>query len=93
MADAPGSRVVRAPYIGATLGAAVPKTCCRSCPRCADCPVLVAAAARRRRHEDHVAALIDEIFCGTAGRSLPEPVARTLETLEQARRGGTPALA
>jgi hypothetical protein len=55
--------------------------------------VLVAAAARRRRHEDHVAALIDEIFCGTAGRSLPEPVARTLETLEQARRGGTPALA
>jgi hypothetical protein len=55
--------------------------------------VLVAAAARRRRHDDHVATLIDEIFCGTAGgRALPEPVARTLETLEQARRGRTPAL-
>jgi hypothetical protein len=50
--------------------------------------VLVAAAARRRRHDDQVATLIDEIFCGTAGgRSLPEPVARTLELLEQARRG------
>ena len=56
--------------------------------------MLVAAAARRRRHDDQVATLIDEIFCGTAGgRSLPEPVARTLELLEQARRGRAPVLA
>jgi hypothetical protein len=74
------------------LPSAVPKTCCRSCPRCSDCPVLVAAAARRREREDQVAALIDEVFCGAVSvRKLPEPVARTLEALEQARRGGTPA--
>lgn len=72
----------------------MPKTCCRSCPRCADCPVLLAAATRRRAREDQVAALVDEIFCGTvAARALPEPVTRTLEALELARRGGVPAAA
>jgi hypothetical protein len=54
--------------------------------------VLVAAVARRRRRDDQVASLIDEIFCGTTRRTLPEPVARTLEALEQARRGRSPAL-
>jgi adenine-specific DNA glycosylase len=66
------------------------KTCCRSSPRCADCPVVMAAVARRRRreHEDLVASLVDEIFTGTARRALPDPVARTLDALEQTRRGG-----
>jgi hypothetical protein len=55
--------------------------------------VLVAAAARHRRREDRVASLVDEIFCGTSRRALPEPVARTLETLDRARHGGrSPAL-
>lgn len=69
--------------------------CCRSCPRCNDCPVLVAAAARARRREDHapgVNALVDEIFAGVGltARALPESVTRTLESLDAARRGGTP---
>jgi hypothetical protein len=54
---------------------------------------MLAAAARRRAREDQVAALVDEIFCGTARRALPEPVARTLEALELARRGDLPTAA
>jgi hypothetical protein len=49
------------------------KTCCRSCPRCADCPVLLAARARHRGDRDAVASLVDEIYA--------------LETLDSARRG------
>jgi hypothetical protein len=67
------------------------KSCCRSCPRCADCPVLVAAAARARRRDEGVAKLVGEIFAGSAGRELPEPVQRTLESLELARRGAPAA--
>jgi hypothetical protein len=65
--------------------------CCRSCPRCDDCPVLVAAAARARRRElPALATLVDEIFTGFPGRSLPAPVAQTLESLDAARHR-TPA--
>jgi hypothetical protein len=61
--------------------------CCRSCPRCDDCPVLVAAAARARRREaSSVASLVDEVFAGFPGRTLPESVTRTLEALDAARR-------
>jgi hypothetical protein len=60
--------------------------CCRSCPRCDDCPVLLAAAARARRREDSLAALVDEVFAGFPARPLPEPVTRTLEALDAARR-------
>jgi hypothetical protein len=63
------------------------KACCRSCPRCADCPVLVAAAARARRRESAMATLVGEVFTGFPGRTLPEPVTRTLEALDAARRG------
>jgi hypothetical protein len=66
------------------------KTCCRSCPRCDTCPVLIAAAARAR-HRDVVttSSLIDDVLCGVGlpGRTLPEPVLRTLEALDAARRG------
>jgi len=73
---------------------ASPTRCCRSCPRCDDCPVLVAAAARaraRREETDTLAALVDDVFAGVGmtRRRLPESVTRTLETLEAARR--TPA--
>jgi hypothetical protein len=60
--------------------------CCRSCPRCDDCPVLVAAATRARGRERTVASLVDEVFAGLPGRTLPEPVARTLAALDAARR-------
>ena len=66
------------------------KSCCRSCPRCHDCPVLVAAAARARRQDAGVSALVDEIFGGLPRRELPEPVLRTLEALELARSGREP---
>ena len=51
--------------------------------------MLVAAAARSRRRDDHVSvsALVDEIFVGSPRRTLPEPVARTLDALDRARRG------
>jgi hypothetical protein len=53
--------------------------------------VLVAAAARARRRDEGVAKLVGEIFAGSAGRELPEPVQRTLESLELARRGAPAA--
>jgi hypothetical protein len=64
--------------------------CCRSCPRCNDCPVLIAAAARaRRRDEPTINSLVDEVFAGVTAstRALPESVTRTLEVLDAARRG------
>lgn len=67
--------------------------CCRSCPRCHDCPVLVAAAARARRREDPagtINALVGEVFTGAVGiarRPLPEHIERMLDELETARRG------
>jgi hypothetical protein len=63
------------------------KTCCRSCPRCADCPVVAVAAARARRRERAVvASLIEDVLIGAPTRRLPEPVVQTLEALDAARR-------
>ena len=74
--------------------------CCRSCPRCNDCPVLVAAAARARRRQAQqtgaVTALIDEVFTGAVGlakRPLPAHIEEMLEALESARRGDEPVSA
>jgi hypothetical protein len=67
--------------------------CCRSCPRCNDCPVLVAAAARARRQDAQVStidALVGEVFTGAAAmarRPLPDHIERMLDELEAARRG------
>jgi hypothetical protein len=81
----------------ATLDGLMPSTrCCRSCPRCDDCPVLVAATARAQRHESAtLGSLVDEVFAGVGlpGRMLPESVIRTLESLEAARRGSAVAAA
>jgi hypothetical protein len=68
--------------------------CCRSCPRCADCPVVAMAATRAtRRRESAVASLVTEVLGGRAARrELPEPVSRTLQALDAARRGGAAAL-
>jgi hypothetical protein len=71
------------------------KSCCRSCPRCNDCPVLVAAAARARRRENQgttIDALVGEVLTGAAGmarRPLPDHIERMLDELEAARRGET----
>jgi hypothetical protein len=68
------------------------KSCCRSCPRCHDCPVLVAAAARARRQQnqaDAVNALVGEVFTGAVGvarRPLPDHIEKMLDELDAARR-------
>ena len=62
--------------------------CCRSAPRCADCPARVTVS---RRHESVTAALVAEVLGGGMRRELPAPVIATLATLEQARRA--PSLA
>jgi hypothetical protein len=73
--------------------------CCRSCPRCNDCPVLVAAAARARRRDDQataIDALVGEVFTGAASlarRPLPDHIEQMLDALEAARRGETAAAA
>ncbi|QEC48609.1 hypothetical protein FSW04_14195 [Baekduia soli] len=69
-----------------------PSRCCRTCPRCHDCPVVLAAAARSRTRQDAVAALVDEVFAGAGRRVLPDPVLRTLEALDLARRGAPAAV-
>jgi hypothetical protein len=49
--------------------------------------VRAVVAARARREDDALAALIGDVFRGGMRRELPEPVLRTLETLDLARRG------
>ena len=58
------------------------RTCCRSLPRCADCPVLLVAAARRRA-AGATPDLFAEILGGRPARPLPESVLRALEQLER----------
>jgi hypothetical protein len=82
----------RAPYESCYDPSRMPSSkCCRSCPRCNDCPVLLAAAARARRREvATTSSLIDDVLSGVglrSARSLPESVTRTLEALDAARRG------
>jgi hypothetical protein len=58
--------------------------------------VLVAATARAQRHESAtLGSLVDEVFAGVGlpGRTLPESVIRTLESLDAARRGSAVAAA
>jgi hypothetical protein len=58
--------------------------------------VLVAATARARRRETTtLSSLVDEVFAGVGlpGRTLPESVTRTLESLDAARRGSAVAAA
>jgi hypothetical protein len=58
--------------------------------------VLVAATARARRRETTtLSSLVDEVFAGIClpGRTLPESVTRTLESLDAARRGSAVAAA
>ena len=63
------------------------RTCCRATPRCAGCPVLLAAAARRRE-QGAAPDLFAEILGGRPVRTLPESVTRALAELD--RRPGNP---
>jgi hypothetical protein len=58
--------------------------------------VLVAAAARARRHDTAtLSSLVDDVFAGVGlpSRTLPDSVMRTLEALDAARRGSAAAAA
>jgi hypothetical protein len=59
--------------------------CCRSTPRCASCPVRVAAAARKQRSGYEAAALLSEIIATPRTRALPQSVASALAELALAR--------
>ena len=66
-------------------------SCCRSVPRCASCPVRLAAAARRRRRVEGVALVIDDVLVGRCGRTLPPAVVEALDELRDARAVRAPA--
>jgi hypothetical protein len=64
----------------------VKTSCCRSSPRCAGCPVVLAAGARRQVRVNSRAALVEEVLVGRCtARRLPEPVERALPQLVAAR--------
>lgn len=63
----------------------VKTSCCRSSPRCAGCPVVLAARARVAHRTDARAALVEEMLVGRPPRALPEPVQMALERLVTAR--------
>jgi hypothetical protein len=58
------------------------KRCCRSNPRCRDCPVVALARARTQRDLDEQAALVAEILAGFRLRALPPSVEAALVSLE-----------
>jgi hypothetical protein len=57
-------------------------------PRCAGCPVVLAARARAGRRADVRAALVEEMLIGRPPRQLPEPVQAALLQLSAARAAG-----
>ena len=60
----------------------MPQKCCRSCPRCADCPVLVMQQRRFARQSDE---LVTSVLLGQPPRELPAGVTAQLEALTAAR--------
>jgi hypothetical protein len=65
------------------------RRCCRSNPRCGDCPVVGLATARRQRHLDEQATLVTEILAGFRLRTLPPSVEAALVSLEAGYRPPT----
>jgi hypothetical protein len=63
----------------------VKTSCCRTTPRCAGCPVLLASRARVQQRAGARAALVEEMLVGRPPRPLPEPVQAALERLGSAR--------
>jgi hypothetical protein len=66
------------------------RTCCRSVPRCAGCPVLLLAGTGTRHGAapTPAAALVGDVLRGSMRRELPAEVERALSDLEAARAGG-----
>ena len=60
-------------------------TCCRSLPRCASCPVVLASRVRAQQRAGDRAALVEEFLIGRGPRPLPEPVQSALQGLVAAR--------
>ena len=58
-------------------------SCCRSAPRCATCPVVLAARARGRFVRDAQTALVEEILLGASPRALPTCVTEALAACER----------
>jgi hypothetical protein len=59
--------------------------CCKSLPRCATCPVVLAARARGRFGLDTENALVSEIMTGAPPRTLPDCVEAALTALDDRR--------
>ena len=67
--------------------------CCRSTPRCGDCPVRLKAAAVRRAASagapaaatSPTALLVAEVLAGASPRGIPACVADALAQLDEAR--------
>ena len=59
--------------------------CCRSAPRCATCPVLLAARARLRASDDPTAAAFAFVRAAPVPRELPPCVADALRALDERR--------
>ena len=59
--------------------------CCRSSPRCASCPVVLAARARGRFVRDRDETLFIEVFAGLPPRELPPCVTDALVQLDERR--------
>ena len=54
-------------------------------PRCAGCPVVLAARERTQQRAGARAALVEEMLVGRPPRALPEPVQAALQQLVAAR--------
>lgn len=65
------------------------KTCCRSMPRCARCPVLAVRRARAAPRSGTLASVFAEIYSGQP-RPLPASVTEALAALALARHPPTP---
>jgi hypothetical protein len=60
----------------------MPQKCCRSCPRCADCPALQMKQRRFERLSDE---LVTSVLIGAPSRELPAGVLAQLDALTAAR--------
>jgi hypothetical protein len=69
----------------AVVPSKVKTTCCRSMPRCAGCPVVLASRERTQQRAGARAALVEEMLVGRPPRALPEPVQAALQQLVAAR--------
>jgi hypothetical protein len=63
----------------------VKTSCCRTTPRCAGCPVVLASRARVQHQAGARAALVEEVLLGRPPRVLPDAVQAALERLGNAR--------